>query len=43
MLIGLSVIFIKPKGIYFILLTYLVYSLIFALVSIIIRKKVSIK
>ncbi|MCP3940375.1 MAG: UDP-N-acetylmuramyl pentapeptide phosphotransferase [Desulfobacteraceae bacterium] len=41
-IIGLSTIFVKHRGIYFILLTYLIYSLIFAWVSIIIRKKVSI-
>ena len=42
-LIGLSLIMIKPMGVYFILLVYLVYSLIFAWVSINIRKKVAIK
>lgn len=41
MMIGLSIIFLKPKGIYFILLAYLVYSIIFAVFSIIIRKRVS--
>lgn len=43
MMIGLSVIFIKPMGIYFILFFYLVYSLLFIWFSIIIRKKVSVK
>ncbi|MCP4723129.1 MAG: UDP-N-acetylmuramyl pentapeptide phosphotransferase, partial [Desulfobacteraceae bacterium] len=41
--IGLSIIMIKPMGVYYILLAYLVYSLIFAWVSISIRKRVSIK
>jgi len=43
LIIGLSVIFIKSQGIYLILSTYLFYGLIFAKVSIIIRKKVFIK
>jgi Fuc2NAc and GlcNAc transferase len=43
LLIGLSLIFVKPKGIFFILLAYLVYCLIFIWVSIKIRRKVSIK
>ncbi len=41
--IGLSIIMIKPMGLYFILLAYLVYSLIFVLFSISVRKKVSVK
>lgn len=43
MLMGLSFIFLQPKGFSFMMLAYLVYSLIFAWVSINIRKKVSIK
>ena len=42
-IIGLSIIMIKPMGVYFILLSYLAYSLIFAWVSIIIRKRVAVK
>lgn len=41
MMTGLSIIFIKPKGIIYILLIYLIYTLIFAVISILIRKKVS--
>ena len=41
--IGLSIIMIKPMGVYFILLAYLVYGLIFAWVSISIRKRVAVK
>ena len=41
--IGLSVIWIKPLGLPFILLVYMIYSIIFAWVSIAIRKKVEIK
>ena len=43
LIIGLSAIFLKPNGIFFILLAYLAYSLIFVLFSIIIRKKVSLQ
>ncbi len=43
MMIGVSVLLIKPMGPWFIVAVYLVYSLIFALASIIIRKKVAIK
>jgi Fuc2NAc and GlcNAc transferase len=43
MMIGLSFIFLKPMGVYIIVLAYLVYSFIFVLVSINIRKKVFIK
>jgi Fuc2NAc and GlcNAc transferase len=37
--IGLSAIFIKPTGMFFLLGTYLIYSIIFACFSIIIRRK----
>jgi len=43
LMIGVSVFLIKPKGLYFILAAYLVYGLIFAWISIIIRKKASFK
>jgi len=43
LMIGGAVIFLKPRGLYFILLAYLVCGLIFAMASIIIRKKVSIQ
>ncbi len=43
LLIGLSIIIIKPMGVYFILLAYLVYSLIFVFFSISVRKKVAVK
>ena len=42
-IIGLSIMLIKPMGVYFMLLAYLVYSLIFIWVSIIIRKRVAVK
>ncbi len=42
-IIGLSIIIIKPMGLYFILLAYLVYSLIFVWFSISVRKKVAVK
>jgi len=41
--IGLSIIMIKPMGVYFILLAYLVYSLIFIWFSISLRKRVAVK
>ena len=41
--IGLSIIMIKPMGFKFILFAYLIYSLIFAWFSIIIRKRVIVK
>ena len=40
--IGLSVILIKPMGAYAILSTYFVYGMMFFLISILIRKKVTI-
>ena len=43
LMIGGTVIFLKPRGLYFILLAYLVCGLIFVMASIIIRQKVSIK
>jgi len=43
MLIGLSFILLKSKGVYYILLACLVYCLIFTVFSITIRKKASIK
>lgn len=38
--IGLTLIIMKPKGIYFILLAYLVYGVVFTLIAIFIQKKV---
>jgi Fuc2NAc and GlcNAc transferase len=40
LIIGFSLIILKPKGIYFILLSYLIYIFIFIFISIFIRKKV---
>lgn len=39
LVIGLSVVFIKPDGILFLLMTYLAYSLAFFIFSVIIRRK----
>jgi hypothetical protein len=40
-IIGFSLILIKPEGVPFLVLAYSLYSLIFALASLFIRKKVS--